>query len=345
MDELVGKLDKLEKLNNEEQTHYIFKWFSSLDTEKEMDFLRRILNEQNINYLKPYLCALLMHRYNIRSNVIELSSLEEQYKSILTKTKELAHELKLDAALELCNLYTYLLWNGYFSKNHELKFQVQQRNLILGHFPFDIMNGIGVCLNFSEMLTDFINQFDYSSATVVNNVDTNFKRNYMPSIDRKQTKMDIKNFLLSNLFKPLSKRTGNHAFNLINENGNLYIYDATNLSSFVIKDKFNCSILCGEGHAKMYPLFSYVISRTEKSKASLDVLNEAVDFKDFLSRKEFICTWEENMEKFNANKVLLNDFYAAIHEFVAYIADNIPTEEQGKRLKKFKKYSFINILN
>lgn len=199
---------------------------------------------------------------------------EQSYKDILRKTKQLASELKLNNSLELSNLFTYLLWNGYFSKDNLLKFQTDKRLLITNYYGFDIMNGIGVCLNFSDMLSDFLNQFDYNVATIFNIVSKKVKTDYMPTVKRESSKSNFRQRIISAMASPLSNVVGNHAFNFICENDGFYIYDSTNLMMFNLEDKFNCSNVCGTGSAKIKPYFSHYLNDSDKSLLALVDLNE-----------------------------------------------------------------------
>ena len=47
----------------------------------------------------------------------------EYYQNILNKIKILSSELNLSNSLEICNLFTYLLYQGYLSENGYNKFQ------------------------------------------------------------------------------------------------------------------------------------------------------------------------------------------------------------------------------
>lgn len=233
------------------------------------------------------------------------------YKKVLENIKKVALELKLDNTLELCNLYTYLLWNGYFSKEKKLTYKAEDRINIYSSYSSDIMNGYGVCLNFSDMLTDFINEFDYSSATLVNYMDKSCK------IDKssiKRNKVDPKEStkFMNALISSITKKTGNHAFNLINENGKLYIYDSTNISISKIINKEKVNLITGTGEILLKPYFSYILNTNDKSVETLDLLHTSKEIISPYTRSEFIIEWQFCMELFQNKKNILDDFYDEI---------------------------------
>ena len=115
------------------------------------------MNNIELKLIKPIAISNCNKEMQKRDEINSFTHTLEIYKEILLSTKKLANELNLTNSLELCVLYTYLLWNGYFSKDKQLKYQTVGTNCIPGTYPYTIMSGGGVCLNFSEMLTDFIN--------------------------------------------------------------------------------------------------------------------------------------------------------------------------------------------
>ena len=92
----------------------------------------------------------------------------ENYNELLSKMSSLSKELNFQNSLELNILFSYLLWNGYLSKDKEYKFSSNDKKNIPGLFFSDIMDGRGVCLNNTEMLKDFLVFNGYSSAIVQN---------------------------------------------------------------------------------------------------------------------------------------------------------------------------------
>lgn len=85
---------------------------------------------------------------------------------VLENYKNLAGELKIDKALELSHLFYYMLWNGYFAVGKEHSYNTKGRLLMPGLFSFDVIRGGGVCLAYSNLLSDFL-QINGKKATFV----------------------------------------------------------------------------------------------------------------------------------------------------------------------------------
>lgn len=287
-----------------------------------------------------YFLALIISSFIKETNekiklIVENTNTKKNYKDILKKCKDLALELNLSNSLKVSNLYTYLLWNGYFSKNKELIYQTHSRLLLPGMYSRDIMDGKGVCLNFSDMLTDFINEFDqYSSATLINNINKRNKNYYKVNIERKKGKEKIYSKLLLPIIIQKAKKSGTHAYNLINENGKLYIYDSTNLSISKLDNKFKSSLLPGEGTSDIKPYFSYCFNNNDKSDKILDLLHTTETFETPYNSEDFITSWEECLELFKDNINLLDDFYSEINSSIVNICDdNIISKKLIKNYK------------
>lgn len=340
--EALEKYNNIKEKNKNTDSEMIkfnfFKFFMENPNEKTniIDLFKDDIKDIYKIYLLSSIINTLSNRTNKKINILEENTNpKENYKEILKKSKELALELNLSNSLEIANLYTYLLWNGYFSKNKELKYQTHSRLLLPGMYSRDIMNGIGVCLNFSDMLTDFINQFDcYSSATLLNNINKNFERHYKVDIERKIVPNKFSRKIITPFIIPITKKTGNHAYNLICEKGNLYIYDSTNLSASKLNNKFESSVLAGKGVCNIKPYLSYWLNNSNKSTQTLDLLHLTQHFTSPYTSKDFVITWEECLELFRKNKYLLDDFYDEIYNNIINIYnDNVKAKELIKKSK------------
>lgn len=262
---------------------------------------------------------------------------QEDYNTILEKTFNLSKELNIDSSLRNSNLFSYLLWNGFFSKDKKLVFQSSDRGLIHGVFSYDIVNGIGVCLNFSSMLTDYLNLSGYSSATLINHIEGK-KPDYEINIERQMGKENFKTKSLSFLLKPVSKKIFNHAFNLIDDNNKLYIYDATNFLIFDIENKFLANALDADITSKLNPYLSYMLNSEEKSTKVLDKLN-LIEGISSCGIQNFEFLLNNDIAFFKDNDALLNDFYDDVRPNIAQIAKVISNSKKIKKdiHKKFLK--------
>lgn len=226
-------IEMCRELSYEEKKYLVFNLILNGKQKNYKSVIENYFNEKSSKYFKQILlgCAVNeLEERNLKINEI-LGNCEENYSKILNKFKVLVQELKLNNSLEISILYTYLMWNGYFSKDNKLFYKTQDRAIIQNNFSYDIMCGGAVCLNFSDMLKDILNECGYSSSILLNRLikERDLKKDYIPLIERNIAKTKFNFNLLSVLVSPLTKKIGNHAFNLIEENGQLYIYDPTNL--------------------------------------------------------------------------------------------------------------------
>lgn len=332
--QILEKLEQFGDLSEEQQNYVLFKIFMNAKAARSelLDALRGKFDNASKWYVIGVLIdALRKRNIETKAKIDSIANTQYDYKNILLNTKELADELNLNNSLMAANLFTYLLWNGYFSKEKELKFQSHDRVLASGRYSQDIMSGIGVCLNFSDMLTDYINEFDYKAATLINYLGKDMERSYTVDIERKLSKPKLKNKLLTPLLKPLTRKIGNHAYTLINENNKFYIYDATNLIMGELKSKDEAILIPGKGTLKIKPYFSYYINLSDKSVSALDSLHEYFNLESPYNKKDFIITWEECLDLFIKNTNLLDDFYNEIRNSIVNVATI--NEQQKKKIK------------
>lgn len=330
--EIEKNIALLSMLSEEERKYEIFKLYMNDPELAEMvlSFARGKI--KGIEKQRLFSSAICDSRKNmIEENLEVKKEILSYYKKVLETAKKLALELKLDNTLELCNLYTYLLWNGYFSKDKKLTYKVEDRINIYSSYSSDIMNGFGVCLNFSDMLTDFINEFDYSASTLVNYMDKSCKID-KSSIKRNKVDSKEKSKIINALISAITKKTGNHAFNLINENGKLYIYDSTNIALSKIINKEKVNLLSGTGEILLKPYFSYVLNTSDKSVETLDLLHTTKEIISPYTRSKFSIEWQFCLELFDNNKNLLDNFYDDVRSNILKIVK--VTNEVQKRKRR-----------
>lgn len=275
------------------------------------------------------MCSIFNH-YREESN----EALDIYYPDVLQKMRNLAVELGLNDSLELSNLYSYLLWNGYLSKDKKNAFSAQDRNVIFGMFFSDVMNGKSVCLNHSDMLKDFLNICGYDAASLITYVGKDVDLDYRARINR-----DIEDFSLAfktlNLFMSShSKAFGNHALTLVRDNDRLVVHDSTNLALFGVKNASSIELINGSGVCKLNPMASCVInSGTESELRAISGLYEVADFQAPYSRKDFIFTSEENVELFNDSIALLDDFYDEVKPSIMGICAVTDELKKGDKMR------------
>lgn len=323
----------------EERRYQTFKIFyhNSIDEEilNEIEKLirrQKFINNDSYNIMKEAKMANCIH-CEIKENRSNYSDVMYNYNIILENMLNLSKELDLDNSLELCILFSYLLWYGYLSKNREYKFNPNNKKIIPGLFFSSIMDGRGVCLHNSEMLKDFLNLCDYncvmleshSKMAIKSEFDIAIKR---MCVDKEETKFIKLIKIISNMGKP------NHAFNLIKENNNFYIYDSTNLLLLSVINMYKSKVINGKEIFKLFPYKSYMLCA---DRNEIEILDEFIDNQVYSSpyqTQDLVVTSNVTLEVLRYNRNLLNDFYTEVKPNIMEISKE--TDKIVRRRKKIK---------
>lgn len=301
-------------MTKKEMHHMIFKIFfrNSLDAEElkkiEREIkLEKIINRDNYNAMEEGITANLMY-HETKKNRNKYSEIMYHYNNLLHKMSLLAKELNIKNSLELSILFSYLLWNGYLSKNRKYEFNSKELKRINGLFFADIMDGRGVCLNHSDMLKDFLNTNKYRSIALLNHLNFPKELNYKINISRVFADEEP-NFIKKIINEILLTCKANHVFNLIEDNNGLYIFDSTNLLLQSISNYNKSKLVNGTDTYKLYPFQSYMLCT---SKQELELLDKLVEEKQIYmpyTKHDLIAASEVNIELLNHSTNLLKDFY------------------------------------
>lgn len=355
MDELVNKHKKdFEGLNEKQKTLLAYRKIMELP--KENKTLSNIISKEKVvkensdellaiikaaNYdcgiIKPIILYSMCNNKDYKSMYKESLI---SYNKILQNYKNLAKELNIERSLELSHLFTYMLWNGYFSITKTHSYKLKDRLLLPDMHSFDTIKGNGVCLAYSELLRNYLNICDKKAAILNCKMPTDKKEiqcDYRPEIERKQDE-GFSNILLKYLLFPLTQtlqnKVGNHAVTLIEENGKIYIYDPTNLFVLNVEDENTATLINGKGQFDLKPLNSLVLSpNSDPYNIYAKMFDENIE-KAF-TRKEIIFSYENTIELIKNNINLLDDAYDNIHSELEVI--NNQTNEIGGYLKVLRK--------
>lgn len=230
----------------------------------------------------------------VNNNKLLYSELLIDYKEILEKTYTLSKELKLKNSLELSILFSHLLWNGYFSENKQFQFQKDGRKHIRGLYSLDIMKGIGVCLDISDIHKNFLNVCGFDSIIINNGRYKLFGKNEF----------------------------GNHASTLIKENDKFYIYDVTNSTMLKIKNCCNAKSIKGKRY-KLYLCDSYYINTGESEYKLLKEFKEVKDFSCPYCKEDYTNTKLRCSDLFDQNSNLLLDYHFSTKDNVDSIVKKL----------------------
>lgn len=320
-------LTKLKKVNRKERQFIIFKTFfnSISDRKKEelSDLIRRhpFMIDKLMWIVDEAIAAREYSNYAICNRDIRCKDIMTMYNSLLKDMSKLSQELGVNNSLELSILFSYLLWNGYLSKTKKHTYGEEEKNEILGLLFVEVVNGCGVCRNYSEMLKDFLNYKGYNSVILANCLD-NIKVDYQMNIrNRINTIPNIHNEVF------FQKKEANHVFNLIEDNG-IYIYDTTNLLLYSFEKQNSSLLINGKGKNKIYPYQSYDFCYSRKDEQLLDkiFMCETTMISPY-NKTDFISISEITLEMIKNNLSLLEDFYDEIKSRLISIS-----EEKNKAL-------------
>lgn len=328
------QIEKLQSLISEERRYKVFEVFyrnsANQKLIKELEQLiikHKFIDRASYNMMKEAKIANRLH-FEIQENRSNYSEVMYNYSIILQNMSNLGKELNISNSLELCILYSYLLWHGYLSKNKEYKFSSNNRKLITGLFFADIMDGRGVCLDNSEMLKDFLNLCEYNCVMLENRYNLFTKLNYKININTEsEEEVNIK---IIQIIESICKSVqANHVFNLIEDNDGFYIFDSTNLLLQGIINMYSSKLINGEGRFKLFPYKSYMLCA---SHSEIELLDKFIRNPVYISpyqNSDLIAVSEVLLQLLNCSKSLLEDFY---NEIIPNI--NIISEETDKIIRQ-----------
>ena len=171
------------------------------------------------------------------------------FQNVLEQYKTLSQDLHLEKVLDKSCLFTYLLWNGYFSYNKQHTYDIKNRYNIAGMFFLDLIPGGGVCLNYADALSKYLQVCGMESDILACRVSSLKKHDlgYRPNIVRNQRKSTypVSKLLMTSL-SWFTKIYGNHAVTLIKEQNRYLAYDPTNLLVLNIDNEKTASVVTGE---------------------------------------------------------------------------------------------------
>jgi hypothetical protein len=266
------------------------------------------------------------------------------YNNIVEKTAAfLNSELLVEDPITAAIAFEYMLWKGYFSKDKDYQFRLEERICNYSGFGADIMRGNGVCLNNASMLSDVLTKMDYNVCPSVcyakETYGVNDYKKELPPIERnmykpqtisehlKQYKMNV----MSHLLGPVTKKFGNHVIVLNEYNGKYFATDPTNLCFMTYQDENKLASLNGSFEFELKPTISYYMNSNNVDKTqnmyenAKNSVGESIPFLDNEAIKEYYC---EQVDICNSKIDLLDDFH---HECLSDIDTVCKTLSKNKR--------------
>lgn len=194
----------------------------------------------------------------------------EFYDNLIYNSIKLFQKLELNDSFEIFYVFTYLLWNGYFSIDKTYQFS-SDRYLLDKYFGMSIMTGKGVCLNNVEFLDQIYKELDYDSYIIANKKLKPINNEYNSYINRNIGKQP------SYSKKPILT---NHCCVLVRDNKYDYIYDPTNIICFNLNKKNTADVIIGKGQIKINLFDTKILSSRNYSEISAILKQILLEKKD-----------------------------------------------------------------
>lgn len=275
------------------------------------------LLEQKVKYDKfmDFYSDAMINMYsdllNERFKVNEKLSFYHAYKNIIKKTAKLINELGINDPFHASVIFEYLLWNGYFSKDNSLVYNLNNRKCNIAALGADIMLGNSVCLNNSDMLTKVLNEMGINSYTVAGSL-KHCEGNLEYTLDIKRNIAFIEPNMLNIIDKIkaliFQKYVGNHAITMFEYDGNYSLIDPTGLAFLNFNGFLNAKYVGSDFDFIIKPYVSLILKYIPKENFKEIIIktynqnsNLTVDFVKEIS--------EESLEICRNNSNLLADFH------------------------------------
>lgn len=169
--------------------------------------------------------TIISYRYGFEK-LIDKNIIKDFY-NIIYSFNNLCTNLNITNTLDICILYTYLLWNGYFSYNHEF---IYGDNLLDNYntHALNIINGVGTCLSISDLLSYILTSLNIKNAILINKLNNNYHA-YNLILDTNSFIFDSTNELIFKI-EGLNKSTAtNYTSNINIERSYSFINNKTGL--------------------------------------------------------------------------------------------------------------------
>lgn len=305
--------------------------------QKKFEYLKKVLENENFGFsiknnfiLKSLIDSKIEYEHNYYFFLHYYPELLSSYDKIIVNFASLVGQLELKDGLDISILFSYLLWNGYFSADQKIDYCGINNLNRFDFFGLEVMGGQGTCLHFSCLFKDFLNACGYDSAILLNHITKIEHEIYSPNIVRNiKEEKESETINEKILKKIIGFLSGNHAFNLVNDFGNLYIYDVTNLLYIPISDCNDIgSRIRGEFvQGILHPNFSYTFNLDRSSIRTLDLFHQK-ERGSYYSMDEYQGKSEKLMEDFANYQDLFQDSYRKSVDDISVVSDGV------KRLKR-----------
>lgn len=301
---------------------------------------------------------------NCKNYSKDVNQIRELYQEFIKNYNKLNKIFDLNDPIQINTMFSYLLYEGYLSKDKEFEFSSKQARDITNLIGANIITGKGVCCHISSMLTDIMNDYGIQSKQLgvySKHYDININILEEPKYTKEElmiwcrthiadentysfiTKLIDKlidemkknvelSYVITDEKNPVKRKIGNHAISVAFKDGKTYFLDPTQSRIYRLTED-NKDILYDD-ECDNIPI------RT----ISTLILNEKKDFytlKQLLSKHcQYISKEEEKdmikktLEICNGNMDIFEQFYNQNSELYNDISSKILNIKKRKSLVK-----------
>lgn len=255
----------------------------------------------------------------------------KSYENIVNKTIILLNKLKLKDPLEISIFISYLLYNGFFSKNSQYHYNINptKTSKIDGHYGMSIMDQEGVCLNTVYLTNDILQKMNHYSQPITVNImkkELNYKLPVKRRIKHEElNKLKTKISTTKNTF---NKNASNHICIIINNSYGYLVYDPTNLCIFTMNKSKKLNILNGTSHTIIRPYNTLIMDDTPNICDILEKLKQIINkyetIKDAKTmEKDMLQLFKKLLLTYKKNQLLIRSFHQKIENDITNISSII----------------------
>lgn len=158
------------------------------------------------------------------------------YQDVIETTASFFKENQVDNPEACFELYTKLLWNGYFSNGREYQYDMSNNYNVIGNYGLRVATGTGDCKNNEDFFYKLMKELGYQVYQVV-------------GVQMQSGEI---------LFSPAEMLFGNHIITVVEYEGKEYYFDTTNFCSY---EKIGCNYVANENKnliVQLRPITGYL---------------------------------------------------------------------------------------
>ena len=270
-----------------------------------------------------------LHQYKKDLSKYFIGDCIPNYEAIIRKTAELFAELDITNTIEVCNMFSYMLYSGLFSRNHKYTYKPNSKKSTVAQYDYGmtIMDQTGVCLNTVFLLDDVLKELgEYGEMMTVWTMGGTL--NYKTPVPRGNSEniFDRIGEFIQYKIQKSSKIEANHICEIIEYNDDYYMYDPTCMCIYSLDGTFESSVLNGTKKVSIRPYNALIMNDEENISEVLrhykGIITSCKSDEDRAKiEKITLQLFKKSLQMFNSNKNLIEDFHADIRQNIDRVSE------------------------